>query len=51
MAKQTKKPENGTIPIEAVPHLYNQKMLAWQQAQFDALKAIHAELVKLNKEK
>jgi hypothetical protein len=50
MAKKTKT-ENGSIPIEAVPHLYNQKMLAWQKAQFDALRAIHEELVKLNKEK
>lgn len=46
-----KKSENGKIPMEAVPHLFNAQMLAWQKAQFEALRAIHEELVKLNEVK
>lgn len=43
--------QNGNVPVEAVPHLYNAQMLAWQKASFEALRAIHEELVKLNKRK
>lgn len=39
------------VPVEAVPHLFNAQMLRWQKANFEALKAIHEELVKLNKKK
>jgi len=41
------KPEpisSPTIPETAVPHLFNAKLLEWQRAQFDALKAIHEKL-------
>ena len=53
MAKQAteKKATNGTVPIEAIPHLYNQRMLAWQQAQVELRRAVLGELVRLNKEK
>ena len=32
------------IPISAVPHLFNEKMLEWQDAQFQALKSIYDKL-------
>lgn len=53
MAKkaQVKEQENGHVPLAAIPHLYNTEMLKWQKANFEALKAIHEELVKLNKRK
>jgi hypothetical protein len=46
-----KKAQNGSVPIEAIPHLYNQRMLTWQQAQSQLLQAILEELRKLNGEK
>ena len=49
MAKKKVVPAN--VPLEAVPHLFNAAMLKWQKANFEALKAIHEELVKLNKKK
>ena len=48
-AKKVASP-NG-VPIEAVPHLFNAAMLKWQKANFEALKAIHEELVKIRKAK
>ena len=47
--KQDKTPP--VISTEMVPHLYNQQMLAWQRAIFEALREIYKELQKLNKEK
>jgi len=37
-------PKQTSIPLSAVPHLYNEKMLEWQQVNFNALKAIHEKL-------
>ncbi|KKM82745.1 hypothetical protein LCGC14_1316410 [marine sediment metagenome] len=51
MRKTQSKPKNAekraspaSIPIAAVPHLFNEKILEWQEAQFKALKAIHEKL-------
>jgi hypothetical protein len=35
--KKKKQPENGQIPIEAVPHLFNKQVLAWFQTIFKAI--------------
>ncbi|KKN03771.1 hypothetical protein LCGC14_1104340 [marine sediment metagenome] len=32
------------IPMSAVPHLFNEKMLQWQDAQFQALKSVYDKL-------
>ncbi len=32
------------IPISAVPQLFNEKMLQWQDVQFQALKSIYDKL-------
>jgi len=43
--QQQPEPEpNPAVPLAAVPHLFNAKMLEWQQAQFNGLKAIHDQL-------
>lgn len=42
--KPTEIPERPSIPLSAVPHLYNEKMLEWQQTNLNALKAIHERL-------
>ncbi len=39
-----KRASPASIPIAAVPHLFNEKILQWQEAQFEALKAIHEKL-------
>ncbi|MHC4511493.1 MAG: hypothetical protein ACYTAO_21505 [Planctomycetota bacterium] len=47
------KPQD-TIPVSAVPHLYNERMLQWQASQFNALKSIYDkldEVLKVLKEK
>ncbi len=51
--KRMKKPKSesknaekltASIPISSVPHLFNEKMLQWQEAQFQALKSIYDKL-------
>ncbi len=45
--KDKTEPEKGsnvTVPVSAVPHLYNDRMLQWQEAQFNALRAIYDKL-------
>lgn len=37
-------PESTDVPITAVPHLMNEKLLAWHQAHHDGLKAIYDKL-------
>ncbi len=39
-----KRASPAPIPIAAVPYLFNEKMLEWQKAQFDALKSIYEKL-------
>jgi hypothetical protein len=42
--KDESKNREPSIPVSAVPHLFNEKMLQWQSAQFDALKSIYEKL-------
>jgi hypothetical protein len=43
-ATENKAKPQDTIPVSAVPHLYNERMLQWQATQFQALKSIHDKL-------
>lgn len=37
-------PPQMSIPIEAIPHMFNKKLLDWHKAQFEALSEIHKVL-------
>jgi hypothetical protein len=47
--KNVKQPEapNATIPAEAVPYLFNQKILEWNKVRYQALVEIHKVLVEI----
>ncbi len=36
-----------SVPVEAIPHIFNQKVLEWHKAQFNALSEIHKVLVEI----
>lgn len=40
-------PPNMSVPIGAIPHMFNEKMLEWQKVQYQALAEIHKVLVEI----